>query len=273
MGTFGNSFTLVKESMKVLKSEKSLLLFPIISGIVTVLLFLSFILPLFVFNLGTGMQDWTYALFFFLFYFLSYFIVTYFNTGLVACAHMRLNGKDPKFSDGISAANKHIWQILGWAMISGTVGLILRIISDRSRLLGKIIVAIIGSAWTLLTFFVIPGIIVENKGVFSSLKDSASLFKKTWGENMVLRVGAGFFFFILALIGLVPLVLMLLYSASAVTMIIIASIVVLYWLVLAILSSSMSGIFTAALYTYAKTGKVPSAFSADLIKNACVSKN
>lgn len=270
MGAFGNSFQLVKESFQVLKKDKELSLFPIISGVVTFFLFLSFILPIFFFMFfkkDTVVMGGLQYLLVFIYYFLSYLVVIYFNAGLVACAHLRMNGKDPRFSDGIRAANAHFGKIVIWALIAGTVGLILRTLSDRSKTLGKILVALIGTAWSLLTFFVIPVIIIENKGVFSSLKESASLFKKTWGENLIMQFGMGVFFFVLALLGIVPFIFAIL-SRSLVAIIIVGALVLLYWLVLAILSSSLSGNFTAALYNYAKTGKVPESFSPDVIKGA-----
>jgi hypothetical protein len=270
MGAFGNSFQLVKESLKVLKKDKELIWFPIISGIVSLFLFLSFILPVFyIFVLKKDQFTMVgyYYLILFAYYFLSYLVVIYFNAGLIACAHMRLNGKDPKFKDGIHAANQHFGKILGWALIAGTVGLILRQISERSNLFGKIVVGILGTAWNLLTFFVIPVMIIENKGVFSSLKESASLFKKTWGENIITQFSIGVFFFVMALLGLVPLIIAI-FSGSIIAVIIVGALVILYWLAIAILSSSLSGIFTAALYNYAKTGKVPEAFSPEVIQGA-----
>jgi hypothetical protein len=103
------------------------------------------------------------------------------------------------------------------------------------------------------------------------VKDSVTLIKKTWGESII---GAGSIMIIFVLIGVVAFlgVLAALFSGN---LILISAAVVLFILlvaVLAIVGSAMQGIFVTALYTYAKTGTVPSAFNPDLIRNAFVPK-
>ncbi len=270
MENFTRSFKLVKESFEVLKKDKEMMLFPIISGIVTILLFISFIIPIF-FISGTdtarrGTGNFYYFILF-IYYILSYFIVIFFNTGLITCANIRLNGGDPTFSDGFNNAKKHIGKIFVWALISATVGLILRIIADRSETIGKIVIAIIGMAWSLITFFVVPVMVFENIGVMESIKKSGYLFKKTWGENVIGQFSMGLIFFILGIIGLIPLILSFL-AGSPVIIISAVVLVIIYWVVLGIISSSLDGIFVTALYNYANTGKIPSAYSPEVLTNA-----
>ncbi len=276
MERFSRSFRLVKESFEVLKKDQEIMLFPIISAIVTVLLFISFIIPVFYLNFRTPFRAYFEAgfgyIFLFVYYILSYFIVIFFNTGLITCAHIRLNGGDPTFSDGFSNAKKHIGTIFVWALISATVGLILRIISDRSGTLGRIVIAIIGMAWSLLTFFVVPVMVIENISVFESIKKSGYLFKKTWGENVIGQFSMGFVFSILGLIGIVPLVLLFV-TGFFIFIIPIFALTVIYWVVLGIVSTSLDGIFIAALYNYANTGKIPAAFSPEVIRDAFQPKN
>lgn len=269
-GTFSRSFQLVKESFAVLKKDKEIMWFPIISSIVTVLLFISFLIPVyFLTDIKTEgiTNNYLYYILFFAYYLLSYFIVIFFNTGLITCAHVRLNGGDPTFSDGFKNARKHIGKIFVWALISATVGLILRTIADKSKTLGRIVTAIIGMIWSLLTFFVIPVMIFENLSVIQSIKKSAHLFKKTWGENVIGQFSMGVFFMVLALIGIIPLI-MSFFTFSFILVILTASLVIIYWVILGIISSSLSGIFVTALYTYANTGKVPSVYSQAIIMNA-----
>ncbi|HEY9205606.1 MAG TPA: DUF6159 family protein [Candidatus Methanoperedens sp.] len=266
----------MKESFEVLKKDKEIMLFPVISAIVTVLLFISFIIPIFYLDFDTLPRrlfagEFGYLLIF-IYYVLSYFIVIFFNTGLITCAHIRLNGGDPTFSDGLNNAWKHIGKIFIWALISATVGIILRAISDRSGTLGRIVAAIIGMAWSLLTFFVVPVLVLENTSVFESIKKSGYLFKRTWGENVIGQFSMGFIFFILGLIGIVPLGL--LFITSSFNMIILVfALTVIYWVVLGIVSASLDGIFVAALYNYANTGKIPSAYSPEVIRGAFQPKN
>ncbi len=274
---FSRSFQLVKESLAVLKKDKEIMLFPIVSGILTIIAFISLFIPFVIIALATGISPPLFYLLFFVYYLITSFIVIFFNTGLIACAHMRLNGKDPTFKDGLSKAWKHITQILAWSLISATVGLILRMIVDRienserlgpvGKFVGMIFIGLLGMAWSFLTFFVIPVMIFENKGVFVSIKHSGSLFKKTWGENVLGQFSMGLVFGLLSLIGVGAFVLAFL-SGSFAVILVVGGLVLLYWTILAILSASLNGVFVAALYNYATTGKVPSAYSSELVKGA-----
>ena len=276
---FSHSLQLVKESYAVLKKDKEIMLFPIISGVLSVLAFISLFIPFAVLGslTGDGFSSPLFYLLLFVYYVITSFIVIFFNTGLITCAQMRLNGKDPTFKDGIKHAWKHLGNIFVWSLISATVGLLLRMIVDRienserlgpiGKIVGMIFIGILGMAWGFLTFFVIPVMVFENKGVIASIKQSGSLFKKTWGENVIGQFSMGLVFGLLSLIGVVPLVLAF-FSGSLPAMAIVGGLTVLYWMILAIISTSLNGIFVAAMYSYAKTGKVPSAYSPELVKGA-----
>lgn len=274
---FSRSWKLVKESFTVLKKDKEIMLFPVVSGILTIIAFISLIIPFTIITLGGDISSPAFYLLLFIYYLFSSFIVIFFNTGLITCAHMRLNGKDPTFKDGIKNAWKHVGNIFVWSIISATVGLLLRMIVDRienserlgpfGKIIGMIFISILGMAWSFLTFFVIPVMIFENKSAFASIKQSGSLFKKTWGENVIGQFSMGLVFGLLSLIGIIPLVLAF-FSGSLPVIIIVGGLAVLYWVILAILSTSLNGIFVAAMYNYAKNGKVPSAYSPELVKGA-----
>jgi hypothetical protein len=269
-GTFSRSIQIFKESLEVLKKDKELVLFPVISGVIMLVLTASFFVP-FVFL--TGIKDGKadinplYYIFFFIFYLVGYFVVIFFNTGLIACAQIRLKGGDPKFSDGMQVAVGNVGKIFGWALISATVGMILQLIRERAGIFGRIAAGIFGMAWNLLTFFVIPVMIFENMGVTPSIKKSAQLFKKTWGENVVLRFSVGLVLFLFACIGVIPIVLAVL-TGTALVIIPVIAVVVVYWVALSILGASLGGIFAVALYDYASTGVVPSVYSPEVIAGA-----
>lgn len=269
-GMFSRSYQIFKESFEVLKQDKELVLFPIISGVITILITASFMLPL-AFFVGNDNGDFKmkpfYYVVIFVLYLLSYFVIIFFNTGLIACAHIRLNGGNPRFSDGLNFAMNNLGKIFGWSLISATVGLILRMIRERGGIFGAIVAGLVGIAWNLLTFFVIPVMIFENIGVFNSIKRSSLLFKKTWGENVVLRFSVGLVIGLLALLGIFPIALAIM-TKSAVVIILVAAVVLAYWLVLGVISASLNGIFAAALYNYATTGAVPSVYSPELIAGA-----
>jgi hypothetical protein len=274
MNTFGRSFRLVKESYEVLKKDKELMLFPIISGAAGILLLIPLLLLMFSASLFGDAGNLIGYVVLFLYYVLSSFIIIFFNTGLIACANIRMNGGDPKFRDGIDIALKNLGKIFVWALISATIGVILNWLSERSGFIGRIIIGLIGMVWSLLTFFVLPIMILEKVSVTDSIKKSGALFKKTWGENVVGQFSMGIVFFLLGLLGVMPLGIAVLsaISGSLPMMVVFIGITFLYWMILGILNASLSGIFLTALYNYASKGTVVSGFSEESIKGAYAPK-
>ncbi|MFA5221118.1 MAG: DUF6159 family protein [Methanoregula sp.] len=263
------SFELVKASWGILMEDKKLLVFPVLSGIITFLVIASFILPVIFSNgaVSLSTNSVTGIIFLFLFYVVSYFVVIFFNVGLISCVNARLHGKSMTVSEGLSAATRHIGSIFAWAVIAATVGLVLHMIEDRAGFLGQIAAGIVGGVWSLVTMFVVPVLIFEEKGVVGSMKESLTLFKKTWGETVVGTFSITLIFIAAGIVGLVLLFATLLLGNSMVFFAALALFIVLV-AILAILASAMQGIFVVALYTYAKTGQVPSAFNRELVEGA-----
>ncbi len=217
--------------------------------------------------LSGRLSGFYFGLFFYLF---TYFIVIFFNCGLIAAAHIRLTGGDPTLRDGLHYAAGHAGQIFIWAVIPATIGLVMSAVCNCRGVAGALVAGIAGTAWSLVTFFVIPVMIFEEKGVLTAIKESMSLFKKTWGENIIGSIG----------IGLVMLPAILAFLAVFAAIITAGPLVVPLAILLIILIGvcglvcpALRGIFFTALYIYAKTGTVPEAFSGDLIQGAFREKN
>jgi len=190
---FYRSWDLVKASASVLRQDKELLLFPLISSGALILVALCFLIP----AAGLGALDGLerdnlsagHYLLAFLFYFSQYFVIFFFNTALVGAAMIRLEGGDPTVADGLRIAYSKIGAILGYAAIAATVGLILRSLQERAGFLGRIVVGLVGMAWTLATFLVVPVLVARDVGPLDAVKESVELLKRTWGENLAGNVG------------------------------------------------------------------------------------
>ena len=198
------SFELVKASWRILMEDKKLLAFPIMSGIITLLVVATFVVPLIISNgaYSLATDSVTGIVLLFLFYLVCYFVVIFFNVGLISCVHAKLNGKDMTVREGLSAAGRHLGSIVAWAVIAATVGLILHMIEDRAGLLGQIAAAVVGGVWSLVTLFVMPVLAFEDKNVFSAMKESLELFKKTWGESVVGTISITLIFGAIGVVGL-----------------------------------------------------------------------
>jgi hypothetical protein len=272
--SIGRSWELVKASWRILSQDKKLLVFPVLSGIITLLVVISFILPLILSGAvfgraAAGPVPWYVLLF--LFYIVSYFVAIFFNTALVTCVHALLQGRETSLSEGLSNAVRHIGPILVWAIIAATVGIILRTIQDRSGFIGRIAVAIVGGIWSLVTIFVVPVLVLEDKGVVDATKESVALFRKTWGESVVGSVSIGVIFGAILIVGLFGVFAAFL-TRSITVMILSVGLFIVLLTVVSVVASAMQGIFVVALYTYAKTGNVPEGFGKGVLENAFVPK-
>jgi hypothetical protein len=266
--SIGRSIELFKTSWGILMRDKKLLAFPLLSGVISLIVLATFILPLIV---AGGMSDTLFYGALFVFYLASYFVVIFFNTALISCVNARLQGKEMSVGEGISNALRHLPSILGWALVSATVGIILNLLRERGGFVGQIAAALVGGAWGLVTFFVVPVLVLEDKGVFDAVKESASLIRKTWGETIIGSGSIMLVFIIVGVVGFLGVLATMVLGSPIVFGIALALFIVLV-IILAVVAAAMQGIFVTALYSYARTGTVPTAFNRDLIQNAFVQK-
>ena len=263
-GSFSNSWSLVKASANVLKLDKELIVFPIMSGVATVLVTLSFIVPLAwtggwqVFAGETG--SYLGTVIGFLFYMVQYTIIFFFNSALVGAAMIRLEGGDPTVSDGMSIAMDRIGAILGYAALAATVGMVLRFISERVGFIGRLVVGFIGIGWTVATYLAVPVLVTKDVGPIDAVKESASLFRSTWGEQMVASFGIGWAFFMMGISWTLVFVAILVGAAQlglgAPIVLPIVAVGVMGYVFLGLVASALQGIYTAALYRHATGGHV-----------------
>jgi hypothetical protein len=274
-----NSWELVKASVAILRDDKELIIFPIISTIGVLLVTISFALPMIfagVFDSiisgdegNAGLISFIVA---FLFYVAQYFVIIFFNSALIGAAMIRLRGGDPTLSDGFRIAVSNIGSIFGYALIASTVGIILRTISERSNLLGRIVVSFIGLAWNLATFLVVPVLVVEETGPFEAVKRSAQLLKKTWGEQIVGNLSIGVFFgaltFAVILLIVAPSIYLMIALDNPALLIVMGFLLVAALVLIGLISSTLSGIYAAAVYRFAAEGQTGGYFQPELVQSA-----
>jgi hypothetical protein len=266
--TLSRTWELTKESFAVLRADKEILLFPVMSSIAAIVVTASFFIPLFMTGAFQSLQEggepapFHYVILF-AFYFANYFVIVFFNSALMACANIRLSGGDPTVADGLRLAQSRLGRIAAWALVAASVGMILRAIEERSEKLGQIVAALMGAAWTLLTYFIIPVILFEDLSIGESVKRSAQIFRKNWGEQVAGGFSFGLIFFLLLIPGIIITVVLV--SVIPIVGILFA---VVYFLGLAAISAAVKGIYTVALYRYATKGEVSPGFSPALMQGA-----
>ena len=273
-GRISYTFSLMGSSWQVLKKDKEMLLFPLLSGICCLAVMASFAVPMFLTGYyeppgdGAAAADQVaYYGLLFLFYVCNYFVIVFFNSALISCAVIRLSGGDPTVGDGMRSAFARIHLIFGWALVMATVGLILRIIEDRWKKAGPLIAGLLGMAWTLITYLAVPVLVVEGVGPVQAVKRSAQLLKRSWGEQLVGNFAFGIVFFLLGLVAVIPVALGFV-SGSAVGVGIGIGVAALYLILLSLIHTALMGIFQAALYLYASEGKTSGEFDEGVLRGA-----
>lgn len=272
---FSRSWELVKASAAVLRSDKELMLFPILSSLATLVVLATFAIPVFALKLFSDGFNVFGAIVGFVFYFCQYFVIVFFNSALVGAATIRLEGGDPTFSDGIRIAKSRLPAIAGYAAIAATVGVILQALKDRDN---NIIIRMIGSglgvAWTLATFLVVPVLVNREIGPIDALKESVALLKRTWGENAIGNVGIGAVFGLITFgVLLIGIALTVLAAQASMTMaIVVGALFLIAVLVLGVVQSALGGIYSAALYRYAVSHEAPQGFQMATLESAFAPK-
>lgn len=271
-----NSWELVKASWRVLLADKELMVFPLVAFLASIVVLITFAVPTVLAGvLDTAVADGNLSIFSyivaFLFYAVMYFVTIFANSALVGAAMIRLEGGDPTVSDGFRIAFSKIGTIFGYAVIAATVGTVLRMISERSGAIGRIIVSLVGFVWNIATFLVVPVLVMEKVGPLDAVKRSGSLLKDTWGEQIAGNLSVGFIFgliFFLVILAGVPLVIAAVATGSVALIVTAVAFIVLLLMGVSLVSSTLSGIYTAAVYRYATTGDTGGYFDADMIKGA-----
>jgi hypothetical protein len=275
---FSYTWDLMAASWNVLKEDKELLVFPLISGISCLAVLASFAVPIwYTGNWKPPQRDahWQQQVLYygvlFLFYLCNFTVITFFNTAIIAGAIERMSGGDPTVNSCLNAAFSRLPLIFGWALVSATVGLILRMIEDRSEKVGSFVAGLLGMGWSIASYLVVPILVAERKSPIDALKGSASLLKKTWGEQLIGNFSFGTVFFLLS----IPAYLAIgfaVYAGAGMKSIPLAvaagAIAVAYLILLALVQSALQSIFQAALYLHTRQKLDPSIYPDNLLADA-----
>ncbi|MFQ5558202.1 MAG: DUF6159 family protein [Acidimicrobiales bacterium] len=266
MGRIRNTIELAKTSWAVLKKDRELLWFPVLSflaSIVVIVVIASPVIAMIDTTTTAGGEETTVspavAVLGVLGALALSVVSVFFNGALVAGAHERLRGGDPTVRSALSRAFSRIPGLVPWALLTATVGLILQALRERAGGLARFVVSLVGTAWDVATFLVVPAVIVDELGAVEGLKRSGSLLKRTWGENLAARVGFG----LLGIVAVIPAVLLVLVAvATGVGVFLVVGVIAaVAWIaVVVVVLTALNAVFQTALYLYATTGSVPSGF-------------
>lgn len=258
---------LAKASWAVVANNKALALLPLVSGLATLAVIGTFAVPVFLLSDGgNGISPVAYPIMFLGYLVLGY-VALFFQTALLHGADEYLRGGHPTFGSALDGAAANAGRILPWAILSSTVSVVLQAVEQKAGIVGRIVASLVGMAWAVVTFLVLPIVVFENIGLKDAVKRSATLFRQTWGENLVVNGGIGLvtmaaFFGVLVVGGILGV------AAAAVSPVLLGLVIalaVVAFIGVMCVSSAMSGVARLVVYRYAVDRSVPAAFAgADL---------
>lgn len=291
-GRFRRGWALTKQSWRAFRNAPTLMVFPLLSGIG--MLIVTALIATITALLDPGLLDfdtdnnphWNDPIVYVAFaagIYLCTFIAMYFNVALAVCAARSLQGKNVSARDGLGTASRRLRSISGWALIAGTVGLILDFLGDAGSWAQQFAVSLAGATWKIASFFVVPLIALEDQAPWSALKRSSRVIKQHWGESAtgVVTVGVifGFLFLPAFILFIVSLTFFIGFATTdtgdggllaAIAFLVVLACAAACAMIL-IVSSALTGVFRVAVYLHSQTGEIPPAFDAASIQGAVLS--
>jgi hypothetical protein len=280
---FQRSWQLIQASLDVLRTDNALLILPAISGLATAALGSGFV--------ALAISDGTFTAihhsrslsayggfyaWLFCWYAVQYSVVIFFNTALVGAAIALLDGDRPTVGAALRLALSRTGAILGYAIISATVGVVLRAVAERLGVIGRLIEGALGLAWTAATFLVVPVLAAEGVSPWRAIERSTALLRQTWGENLIGNAGISLVMSTIstaiAFVGVGGGVLLCQRGRPVLGAALISASVTALLLVV-LVAATLSAIYAAAVYCYAARGTPPLDFDGDLIRGAFMRKD
>ena len=272
MSRIKRGWALSKKSWGLLNEHRQLLRFPLYGGIASTLLAIVTLGPgLYLFDQGS--LGGAIPLVVLGIYVLSV-IGLYFSVGLAACADMIFRGQQATMSDGLAVSRQRFSQICGWAAVSTAISVLMGALENQGGLGGQIAARLVGTAWSLVTFLAVPVIAIEGTGPFQTLKRSASMFKKRWGQQIAGDVVIGGVVFLLGVLPAILLIVagVMIWASASFAGALLVAIGAIVFLIAMLISNALRGIFGVALYRYALDGETVGGFTAAELESAVKQK-
>ncbi len=267
METLRRTWALNRAAWQVIRLDSELLIFPILSGISLLFVGGGFIssFVLLTFMGGDNLPEWVGYLFAFPLYFVAYLVIFYFQAALISAALIRLKGGDPDVRVGLRMASRRMGVIMKWALLAATVGVLLSWLKDKGGWLMHWVASFADLAWNVVTYLVIPVLVVEGKDPRDALDRSRELVRNTWGEQVGTVVSQSLLGFLGSVAILVVLVALGMLGMPVLWLLVGGWCLFVSW---AVLVSTLGTVVRAVVYLYARDGEVPEVFDRNLVRDA-----
>ena len=275
-GRISRGWALAKHSFSVLRADRSLLLFPVVSvpaGALAVAIVMGPGVALY----AADNQEAILIAFGALTLYALTLVTVFFHTALAAAAARSLAGEDTTVGEGLAVARSRLGPIAAWSLVQAAVGIVVSALQEVAgeSPVGRVLVGLLNFAWSAATFFVIPVIALEGAGPRDAFRRSVRLLRERWGEGAVGTASVSGVVFLAALAPVAALAVPGVLLAQGDTVVLGGVLIGLAALVLVaavLIGGTVNAIFRVALYRYATDGTAVGGFDAAQLSGAFAPK-
>ncbi len=292
LATHNTSIQLFQCSLRVVRENPRLVVFPLTSLVVTLTAAFFFFGCLVVPPSGhplTSLEHWqslwsgwrasaghpasSFRLMFYAytygFYAVSTIVSTFLNAAFYNEIIRAMAGEPVSLVGGLRFACGRIRAILAWSLFAVLVGAMIRLLADRLGWLGKWVLGLFGVAWSAAAVFVIPVMIREaSSNPIELMRKSAATLKKTWGEAVLGFAGISLGTASIVTFAVIMNTIFMTAGKQLHNTSFMASLVVGEFLLVVGFVSVMNvanSVYRCALYVYATEGVVPEHYTPELM--------
>ncbi len=262
---------ILKGSLKIIKTDKEVLLISIIPAVISSFLSIGFII--FLISVFDAKKENIGIILFLivLFLVLIIVIVSLSRVVLIYSVWMLLNNKKISLRESFLISKKRFLEIIKWTIVDmlfriGVVNLNRKELSNVTSLLALLST----NTWKVLTIFILPSIVIENLTTKEAIKKSYQMLTKTWRTAGVLDFSLDLIFLIMGIIGvfLIPILLLIFGSFAydfianygEILLIVMHVMFMIILFIIGIFIVTLREIFVVVLYNYAVFNKIPILF-------------
>jgi hypothetical protein len=241
-----NAAQLVRVSFGILRTNRRLLAFPLLSGAALALIPGTAALPGL---LHGGSAPWSNTLDLVVLgagYLLLGIVLTFTSAALVYTVDDVLRGEPARIGTSFRRALRQWRRLLAWSLLSSTVVPLIRQL-ERIPVVGWILQELFSIGWDVATYLALPAILLDDLGVLAGTRRSARLTRRTFSRSVYGSLWIALPCILAVLTGLVALILgaesdnaaLAIAGAAAAALLLAGSLLV---------GATVSGIFRTALY-------------------------
>ena len=179
-GRIARGFRLARVSLEVLAADRRLMLLPMLSALCALIAVLATATIARRLDGGGGSAVQVIAPVWIAAYAIS-FITIFFNAALAHVIVRRWQGEPVSLAAGVAAACWRAPAIAGWAILTTTVGFVLQLLERLTLGISRMV---LGVAWSVTSFFVVPVLVVERRRPVRALRRSSEIVRERWAEGI-----------------------------------------------------------------------------------------